>query len=142
MRSPTPVTNGRYHHSATSVKNATSRGDNAVPRPRRTFSVVSATSRRSGSKPPAKVLRHDSVTPKPRPRNAVETSSIGYAAAFPSTATLATRIVIDAMSAAMPASNRRLRPNRRDNSGSKSDPVIAMMTCGTKMSPYWLFDRS
>ena len=48
---------------------------------------------------------------------------------------------IDARSAARPARNTRLIPNREASFPPSREPVIAVMTCGKNMVPYWVLDR-
>ena len=48
---------------------------------------------------------------------------------------------IEARSAARPARNTRLIPNRRASCPPSSAPVIAVTTCGRNMVPYWVLDR-
>ena len=139
---PTAAPSGRYHHSPMSRNRAISSGDRAVPSPSRTLSAVSATSRRCGLNAPAYVLIDPSVRPKPSPRLAVATSSIGKAAASVRTALLSTSSVIATVLATRPTSSTRLRPIRPANAGSDIDPAMAATTCGRKSSPYWLADRS
>jgi hypothetical protein len=48
---------------------------------------------------------------------------------------------IEARSAARPARNTRLIPNRAASRPPSSEPVTAVTTCGKNMAPYWVLDR-
>ena len=127
---------------------ATNTGAMAVPSPSSAFRTRTDRSTAAGCSAAARVLSDGTDSPNPAPRQAVAPSSSANAAAcWCTTSQLAISRTIEARSAAKPASSsvfslaRRARPGQSSPAPS-SEATIAVVICGTNMTPYWLLDRS
>jgi hypothetical protein len=142
------ASNGRPIQNPTPLNAATNTGARAVPRPSSALRTRTDLSTAAGCSVAASVLSAGTESPNPAPRHAVASSSSANAAAcLCTTSQLAISRIIEARSAARPASSSSFSPARRARLGHSrpapsSEATIAVVICGTKMTPYCVPDRS